>query len=300
VAIVQHEYGIYGGRDGESVIEVLRRLRVPSIVILHTVLTHPTRHQRKVLEAVVALASAVVVMGETARTRLLEHYRIDARKLATIAHGAPTGWVGADPAPRTDVASVLTWGLIGPGKGIEWAIDALASLRDLDPPVIYTIAGETHPNVLERHGEQYRTMLERRAVALGVDHMVRFDNRYLDERTLGAMVRRADVVVLPYDSTEQATSGVLIEAVSALRPVVATNFSHAIELLSSGAGMVVEHRDPAGVAAAVREILTMPDVAASMRQAALGLIADLAWESVAERYRELGERLLPAAVTVVA
>ncbi|MCU4182814.1 glycosyltransferase [Acidiferrimicrobium sp. IK] len=300
VAVVQHEYGIYGGHDGESVIEVIRRLRVPSVVVLHTVLSEPTAHQRTVLEHVARAASAVVVMTETARARLLAGYLVDAGKVTVIAHGAPTEWVRAGPAPARGASALLTWGLLGPGKGIEWVIDALATLRDIEPLVQYTVAGETHPNVVERQGESYREMLQARADRLGVGHMLRFDNRYLDQATLGALVRDADVVVLPYDSTDQVTSGVLIEAVSARRPVVATGFSHAVELLSGGAGTIVGHRDPAAISAAVRHILTGPGVAASMRAAAEGLTSDLAWTAVAERYRDLSARLQEAAAAVPA
>ena len=56
VAIVQHEYGIYGGPDGEEIIPLLRCSSVPAIVVLHTVLATPTAHQRAVLEAVCELA----------------------------------------------------------------------------------------------------------------------------------------------------------------------------------------------------------------------------------------------------
>ncbi|MBL7494433.1 glycosyltransferase, partial [Frankia sp. AgW1.1] len=88
VVLVQHEYGVYGGRDGAEVVEVLRRLEVPAIVVLHTVLTRPTTHQRQVLEQVAAAARAVVVMTETARVRLATGYRVDQRRVSVIPHGA--------------------------------------------------------------------------------------------------------------------------------------------------------------------------------------------------------------------
>lgn len=300
VAIVQHEYGIYGGRDGESVIEIIRRLRVPSIVVLHTVLTTPTPHQRAVLEQVARAASVVVVMTETGRQRLLDGYQVQPSKVELIAHGAPTEWVAGGPSTHQRHSSVLTWGLMGPGKGIEWVVDALPALRDIHPAVHYTVAGQTHPQVLERHGEAYRTMLAERASTLGVRDMLRFDNRYFDSASLGAIVRAADVVVLPYDSPDQVTSGVLIEAVSARCPVVATGFSHATELLSGGAGIIVGHRDPAGIAAAVRRVLTVPGVAGSMRAAAEEIVADLSWAAVGGRYRELAARVSATAQSVPA
>lgn len=300
VAIIQHEYGIYGGRDGASVIDIIRRLRVPSIVVLHTVLTTPTPHQRTVLEQVARAASVVVVMTETGRRRLLDGYQVQPSKVELIAHGAPTEWVAGGPSSHQRHSSVLTWGLMGPGKGIEWVVDALPALRDICPAVHYTVAGQTHPQVLERHGEAYRSMLAERASTLGVRDMLRFDNRYFDSATLGALVRAADVVVLPYDSPEQVTSGVLIEAVSARCPVVATGFSHATELLSGGAGIIVGHRDPEGIAAAVRRVLTVSGVAESMRAAAEEMVADLSWAAVGGRYRELAARVSVAAQSVSA
>ena len=328
VVIVQHEYGIYAGRDGDQVLDVLRRLRVPMIVVLHTVLGSPTPNQRLVLEQIVGAADAVVVMSKTAAARLFDAYAIDASKVAAITHGAPAPVVPAASAQVSELVSgavsdvvsaltaitpnrayldgfaalaappagptVLSWGLLGPGKGLEWAIDALADLRDLTPAPRYVIAGQTHPKVLEREGEAYRTSLMNRAVALGVDSMVRFDPGYRDTASLQRLIRTADVVVLPYDSSEQATSGVLIEAVAAQRPVVATRFPHACELLANGSGLLVGHRDPAGLAAALRRVLTEPGLAARMTAASARLAPDLAWPAVAAQYRDLAVGLLAA------
>jgi polysaccharide biosynthesis protein PslF len=299
VVIVQHEYGIYAGRDGDQVLDVLRRLRVPVIVVLHTVLKTPTPHQRLVLEQVAEAADAVVVMSKTAATRLFDGYVIDSSKVIAIPHGAQP-LVGsaalAAPAPADAVpprgATILSWGLMGPGKGLEWAIDALGELRDLNPAPRYLIAGQTHPKVLERDGEAYRNSLIERAARVGVASMVQFDHDYRDAQSLQRLVRSADVVVMPYDSSEQVTSGVLIESVAALRPVVATKFPHACELLAGGSGLLVDHRDPAGIAAALRRVLTEPGLAARMSTAAARLAPELAWTAVAERYRGLAADLL--------
>lgn len=297
VVVVQHEYGIYGGRDGEQVLDVLARLRVPSIVVLHTVLASPTPHQRFILERIAHLADAVVVMSRTAAARLFDGYLIESSKVIVIAHGAHQPAI-TDPLPHIPAASsaplILSWGLLGPGKGLEWAIDALAHLRDLVPMPRYLIAGQTHPKVLERDGEAYRESLMERATARGVAGMVRFDPAYRDAPALLRLVRSADVVVMPYDSSEQTTSGVLIEAVAALRPVVATRFPHARELLTPGSGLLVDHRDPVGIAAALRRVLTEPGLAARMSASAARLAPGLAWPAVAQRYRTVAGDLLAA------
>lgn len=289
--IVQHEYGIYPGHDGAAVIDLLARLDrsgPPVTTVLHTVLEHPSPSQQWVLEQVVAASSAVVVMADVARRRLVTRYAVDAAKVHVIPHGS---WVPLDVvADRPDGRpTLLTWGLLGPGKGIEVAIDALA---ELDPRVRprYVVAGQTHPKVRERHGEAYRDMLVARARKRGVGDLVEFDDRYLDQHALTALIRSADAVVLPYESVEQVTSGVLVDAVACGRPVVASAFPHAVELLGRGAGITVPHGDVEALAAALRAVLD-PAVAARLRDAAGAIAPELSWNAVARRYVQLAATL---------
>ncbi len=293
VVIVQHEYGVYEGTDGESVIELMAAIDAPIVVVAHTVLSHPSANQRRVLEAVCAAADAVVVMTDTARARLVEGYDVDRARVTLIPHGATTPSATPVGPPRQpgDPARVLTWGLLGPGKGIEWAIDALAELRDLDPHPEYIIAGSTHPKVRARHGETYREMLVTRAGASDAADHIAFDDTYRDLASLTELIRTADVVVLPYDSRDQVTSGVLVDAVAAGRPVVSTAFPHAVELLASGAGIVVPQRDPVALGRAIRSVLTDPELAASMATEAERLAPGLSWPAIARRYGDLAEQI---------
>jgi polysaccharide biosynthesis protein PslF len=291
VVIVQHEYGVYGGPDGDEVLALLGALTVPSIVVLHTVLSSPSRHQREVLEAVIDRADAAVTMTETARDRLVG-YQVDLDKVSVIPHGAPVARRVQSPLFRTAQPTVLTWGLIGPGKGIEWGIRAMAALRDLNPVPRYVVAGQTHPKVLLHHGEAYRDSLLRLIHEQGLQATVTLDAHYRHNAALAELVSAADVVLLPYDSTDQVTSGVLIEAIAAGKPVVATRFPHAVELLSNGAGIVVPQQDPAAMAAALRTILTRHDVAAGMTRAAQSASTQLHWPEVASRYHDLAGQLI--------
>jgi polysaccharide biosynthesis protein PslF len=297
VAIVQHEYGVYGGADGSEVLHLLDQLTVPSVVILHTVLADPTPHQRQVLEAVTAKADAVVTMTVTARDRLAAGYAVDLGKVTIIAHGAPAlQATPAEPALRTGPFTVLTWGLLGPGKGVEWGIAAMAMLRDLAPMPRYVIAGQTHPKVVLHEGEAYRDRLREQVRQAGLGPWISFDGHYRNATALASLVRSADVVLLPYDSTEQVTSGVLIEAVAAGKPVVATQFPHARELLAGGAGLLVPHRDPAAIAAALRSVITRGDVLSRMAAAAAATAPRLLWPAIADQYRELADRLISVSV----
>jgi glycosyltransferase involved in cell wall biosynthesis len=292
VVIVQHEYGLYDGPDGEAVVGLLESLERPSILVAHTVLRSPTAHQRAVLEAAAGAADAVVVMTEAGRLRLCEGYAVEERTITVIPHGASATAPPPDTSRPWGPGPLLTWGLLGPGKGIERAIDALALLRDVLPRPHYVIAGDTHPKVAALDGEAYREMLAARAQQLGVADQIRFDPGYRALPALATLLQEASVVVLPYDSPDQVTSGVLVDAVAAGRPVVATAFPHAVELLGSGAGLVVPQRDPVALAAALRRVLTEPALAEGMAAQARQLAPGLAWPAIAARYAELGDGLL--------
>ena len=292
IAIIQHEYGIYGGPDGDEVVQIMAGLRVPSVVVAHTVLKDPTPHQRSVLEAVVGVADQVVVMSEAAKHRLSDGYAIDRTKVVTIPHGATVPDATTQKRPARPM--ILTWGLLGPGKGIERVIDAMASLKDLPGQPRYLIAGRTHPKVLAAEGEAYREALIEQARRLGVAASVSFDPVYRSPADVIALVQSAAVVVLPYDSKDQVTSGVLVDSVASGRPIVATAFPHALEMLGSGAGTVVAHDDPDAMVGALRRLLTDPRVAGSMAAESRELAPAMAWPIVANTYVALAQRLLGA------
>jgi glycosyltransferase involved in cell wall biosynthesis len=209
--LLQHEYGLFGGRDGEQVLDLIHGLEVP----------------------------------------------------------------------------VLTWGLLSPGKGIEHGIAAIARLGIHSPAISYIVAGETHPKVRAVQGEQYRNSLKAQALALGVADHVRFDDAYRDWKSLAALVRTVDVVLLPYDSRDQVSSGVLVEALASGKPVIATRFPHAVELLADGAGILVDHGDVEGIAHALERVLYERDLAGRMASAARVAATPLLWPAVGASYRSL-------------
>jgi glycosyltransferase involved in cell wall biosynthesis len=292
--LVQHEYGIYGGPDGVDVLRLLDALSVPVIVVFHTVLQEPTGSQRAILESLLRLADVAVTMTETARGRLIARYGAHPDQVSMIPHGAEHHLHLATSARPDERPLVLTWGLLGPGKGIEWAIDALAELADLAPR--YLVLGRTHPKVAARHGEAYRESLVARARDAGVGSLVEFDDSYLPGAALASIVATASVVLLPYDSKEQVTSGVLIEAVAAGRPVVSTSFPHAVELLQDGPGLVVPQGDARALAQALRRVLTDEPLRHRLTEAAARKAPELYWSAVAGRYRDLVQDLTAALV----
>jgi glycosyltransferase involved in cell wall biosynthesis len=287
---IQHEFGIFGGTDGEEVIDLISKLTVPTAVTFHTVLDDPTTHQRAIIDRLAAEADRIVVMSQTASRRLVLRYGIDRNHIEVIPHGADPRFAG--PSLVTgDRPLALTWGLIGPGKGLESAIEAMADLADLSPLPRYLIAGATHPHVREASGETYRQSLVSLVRSLGLEDLIEFDDRYLDRETLARMVRSADLVVLPYESVEQVTSGVLVEAIAASKPVIATRFPHAVELLSEGAGITVPHGDIGALSAALRLLLVDRRLTSRMAMESQRLVDRWFWPAIGQRFGQMMSRL---------
>jgi polysaccharide biosynthesis protein PslF len=285
VVSIQHEYGIYAGADGAEATELVDALDVPTVVTFHTVLEAPSRSQHAILRHLAARSSQSVVMSLTAAKRLASTYGVPRDRVAIVPHGFDPrlASLATDRRP-TARPTALTWGLLSPGKGLEVAIEAMALLSDLDPLPRYLITGATHPGVAASSGESYRHTLVDLVRDLGLTDIVQFDGRYLDVQTLHGQIAEADVVVLPYLSTDQVTSGVLTEAIGAGRPVVATRFPHAVDLLSSGGGTVVPQGDARAMAAALRTVFTDPAAATAMRAETRRLARHGTWPAVGGQF----------------
>ena len=249
------------------------------------------------LERICGAADAVVVMTEHARRRLVADFDVDADRVTVIPHGATMPSTGGerlqhDPGDRL---RLLTWGLLGPGKGIEWAINTMAMLEDIRPRPTYLVAGATHPKVRARDGEAYRRMLVMRSWRTARRERCRSTTPARDLPALTDLIGTSDLVILPYDSDDQVTSGVLVDAVASGRPVIATAFPHAVELLSGGAGVVVPQHDAAAIAEVVRSVVEYPEHLEQMAAECRRLAPELSWPAVARRYDELAGSLLVAA-----
>jgi glycosyltransferase involved in cell wall biosynthesis len=291
VVLLQHEYGIFGGRDGEYVLSFARELAQPLVVTLHTVLSEPTRHQAEVLAELCDEAELVIVMTETARRLLVHSGACAEEKVRVVPHGAPVRITaraaGAREQPTRRLSDeetfrLSTFGLISPGKGLETVIDALPAIVERHPEISYTIAGRTHPDIAHREGERYRLMLERRVLELGLDAHVEFDDRFLTIDEVSDLLARTDIFVTPYGNREQIASGALTFAIAAGCAVVSTPYWYAQDMLASGAGLLVPFRDPDALADAVCSYLERPEMLAAARAEAQRIGSALAWPAVAE------------------
>ena len=291
VVLLQHEYGIFGGQDGEYVLSFARELAQPLVVTLHTVLSEPTPHQADVLAELCAEAELVIVMTDTARRLLVESGACPEEKVRVVPHGAPariTARAAREREHRTRTLSsdrtfrLSTFGLISPGKGLETVIEALPAMIERHPEIRYTIAGRTHPDIAHREGERYRLMLERRVLELELEEHVEFDDRFLTTDELSELLATTDVFLTPYGNREQIASGALTYAIAAGCAIVSTPYWYAQDMLASGAGVLVPFRDPQALADAVGTYLEQPDALAAARAEAQRIGSSLAWPAVAE------------------
>ena len=105
IAILQHEYGIYGGEDGEDVVGFVRASPIPVIVVLHTVLSDPSPHQRLVLEELMEAADVLVTMTDAARAGSSPSTTSHPIGSTVIPHGAPPNIEGPRIIHRAERSS---------------------------------------------------------------------------------------------------------------------------------------------------------------------------------------------------
>ncbi len=283
VVLLQHEYGIFGGADGEYVVAFAKELSQPLVVTLHTVLSQPSRHQLEVLRAVCDEATRVIVMTDTARRLLIRVGACPEHKVRVIPHGAPTELIrrGNDRVTSESHLRLSTFGLLSVGKGLETAIQALPYVIERHPDVRFLIAGRTHPHVARREGERYRCMLEDLVGDLELGDHVVFDDRFLSIDELGELLAATDVFITPYRNREQIASGALTFAIAAGCAAVSTPFWYAEDMLATGAGRIVPFDDPRALAEAVCVFAEQPDALRVAQAEARRLGRELAWPSVA-------------------
>lgn len=300
VAVVEVDCRSSDGADGTTAVVLLQQLNLPTVVVLDSVSIRPSTDERASLASLCDLAAAVVVTSTAARDRLLAACAVDLDRVMTIRRA---GWLASPTTadrggPRTGHLRLVTWGPLGPAKGIEHVVRAIGLVDDLRPKVHYSVAGSTEPGEFARAGDRYRLSVMRSAWATGVAGVVHFDDADRDMATLLRFVRSTSVAVLPYDADDHDTPGMLVDALAAGLPVIATAFPDAVELLADGAGLVVPHRNPAALAAAIRRVACEPGLLESMAAHAREIAPSLGWPTVGAQYRSLSQQLAEATAAV--
>jgi len=295
--ILQHEYGIYGGHDGALILEMVKRLHKPYVLVTHTVLPHPDKHQKDILNQLCQRAAVIVCMTRKSADLLINLYESPPELVKVIAHGVPQFKVQVqDRLKETygfggrDVIS--TFGLIGPGKGLELGIKALNQVVKLHPAVKYLILGQTHPMLQKSEGESYRNMLEELVAQLGLQDNVVFVNKYLSDEELGEYLYMTDIYLSPYPNRDQAVSGTMAFAMGCGRAIVSTSYAYAEEVLAAGRGLLAPEATPEELAQLINRILGDDTLKAQLQQQAWELGKDWSWPSIGRQYTELFNLIL--------
>ena len=260
LAWLQHEFGIFGGSDGIYVLDLVEALDIPLVVTLHTVLGKPSVRQRHIIERLAAKAARLIVMAEHPRDILHNIYGIDDAKILMIPHGIPDlpyrdPDEGKDELDLAGRKVILTFGLLSPDKGIGYMIEAMPQIVAACPEAIYVVLGATHPHLVKTEGEHLRHQLQDKARTLGMERHVRWVDQFVEIDALTRYLQAADVYVTPYLNPMQVTSGTLSYATGLGKPVVATPYIHARELLGDGTGVIVPFRNSAALATEVARLL---------------------------------------------
>lgn len=289
--VVEHEYGIYGGDCGEYLLDLLDRVEKPVVATLHTVLPEPGETQKRILQELCRKSRRVVTMASNTREMLHGVYGVPIEKIAVIPHGVPV----FDLPTREELKKearlegrtvVSTFGLISPGKGLEYGIEAIAGAVKKHPDILYFILGQTHPTVRQQCGEAYRESLEKLVDDRGLRQSVRFVNRYLAKEELVRYLKLSDIYMTPYLGKDQAVSGTLAYAAGYGRVIVSTPYLYAQEMLADGRGMLAKFRDAASLTACIDEVIEHPEEKAAMEQKTQLLGREMTWERVTEKYAE--------------
>ena len=295
IVSIQHEYGIWGGEDGAYVLDFVRSLRMPAVATLHTVLSKPSHSQRRVLTELVSATAATVVMSETAASLLTRTYDIEPTRVHIVPHGVPhlqfVAPDGVKPGLRLQGRTVvLSFGLLGPGKGYESVIAAMPAVVDAVPDACYVVLGATHPDLLHREGEAYRRSLEALAAALGVIDHVQFVDRFVGQEELGRWLQAADVFVTPYPNLDQIVSGTLAYAMSAGKAIVSTPYAYAREQLASGRGRLYPVGSTDALSGTLIDLLRDPELRATIGRRAYEYSRRMVWSEVGAEYRRVFAR----------
>lgn len=289
---LQHEFGIFGGAQGAYLFSLLDNLKKPLVTTLHTVIRNPESEYHAAMEKVLRRSDTLVVMSQTGAGILQDEYGVAPERIAVIHHGVPDvpftdSNLHKDQFGLAGRLVILSFGLVGPNKGIEVMLEALTAVVQRHPNVTYVILGATHPEIKRSQGERYRISLERKVRDLGLQPNVVFLNTFVDTAELIDYICASDIYVTPYLSEEQIVSGTLAYAVGAGKAVISTPYLYAREILDDNRGILVPFNDVSEMSNALLSLIERPAQLHRMRSKAYEFGRQMIWAEVGRRYAEL-------------
>lgn len=294
VVNLQHEFGIYGGREGEYVIPLMEAVKKPIVVSLHTVLPDPEPKMVEMVKRMGEMASAITVVVHAAADLLVERYGVCREKIVVIPHGVPDIPFNTTHSAKKKLGLdgweiISSFGLMSSSKGYEYLINSMPAVLASHPQAKLILLGETHPVVLRHEGEKYRESLQKIVKDLGIEKNVQFENKYLTLDEIVAYLQATDVYVTPYPNLAQVSSGTLSYALAAGKPCVSTPYVYAKEVLADGRGELVDELTSAQLSTKINNLLSRPKKRLEMARRAYDYGRNMTWPHVALNHLDLFE-----------
>lgn len=297
LVVIEHEYGIYGGDTGEYLLDFINNLTIPFITTLHTVLSEPSEKQKYILASIGKRSKRIITMAKNSSDVLKKVYNIPESKIQIVHHGVPNISVKdkdnlKDTLGYKSRCIISTFGLLSPGKGIEYAIESISKVSKKHPEVLYLVLGKTHPCIKNQHGEEYREKLQKMVQNLNIQDNVKFINKYLSKSEIVNYLNLSDIYMTPYLSKEQSVSGTLAYAAGYGKVIVSTPYRYAQEMLNNNRGILAKFRDSNSLYEAVEFLLDNPTERKVMEKNMSRLGLNMRWPNVAGRYENLFSNII--------
>jgi len=297
--IIQHEYGIFGGDEGNKILTFMQNCTKPMLTTLHTVLPFPNPKMKSVTEHIIKLSCAIVVLTKISKEIVEKIYPESIGKVVVIPHGIHSTPFSIPKKYKEKLELknhivLSTFGLLSSGKGIEYVIKALPDVIKKYPSILYLILGETHPVIRRREGEQYRIQLSRLVTKLNLIKHVKFYDQYLSLPDLFEFLKATDIYIATSTNPNQAVSGTLSYALGTGRPVISTQFAQAKEIVTSEIGRLVPIKNSKEITLALFDLLNNDKKLEGMSHCAYIKTRNMLWSNVAEKYIEiLSQTMIP-------
>ncbi|MDR6844382.1 glycosyltransferase [Flavobacterium granuli] len=295
MVLVQHEFGLFRNNEAH-LIEFLHKITKPVTIVFHTVLPNANEAHKENVQIIGQLAHSIIVMTHSAALILKKDYGVDPEKISVIPHGTHL-------VPHSDKdflkekynlsgRKVLsTFGLLSSGKSIETTLDAMPSIIEKNKDVLFLIIGKTHPSVVKQEGEKYRAMLDEKIQSLKLQNHVLFVNAFLPLHQLLDFLQLTDIYLFTSKDPNQAVSGTFSYAMSCGCPIISTPIPHANEVLSEGAGIIIDFGNSVQLAKEVNRLLLDNKLRKNISANGLHKIVPTAWENSAIAHAFLFEKM---------
>ena len=289
---LQHEFGLFGGSAGSYIVPLLRKLNVPVISTLHTILDKPSPEYYKAMIDICDCSGTVIVMNRIGISMLRDIYEVPMKMIKLVPHGIPEVPFGRSEQYKRKLGLsgrkvLMTFGLIGPNKGIEVMLGAMPAIVRKNPEVLYLVVGTTHPEIVRKQGHSYRNKLRDLVTASGLENNVVFHDQFVTNAELSDFLAATDIYVTPYLNKEQLTSGTLAFAVGCGKAVISTPYWAAEELLADGRGVIVPFGDSQRIAEEINKLLGDDSLLHCIMQRAYDYGRAITWPKIGRLYRDI-------------